>query len=187
MNRIEHPVISKLLLALVATWAFAEASFWFIAVDFLLIPFALTYPSQWFRITLVAWVASHCGGALYFLFCREYLDLANTILNATPFVTERMHAYIIDLYDNHGPWGAMYQAWSFMSFKIWTYEAVRKNFSFSEFFPIVMFSRIFRLFVVSWLAAMSAPWLRGWWCRNKLLAWSIYSVFFITTLIIIEG
>jgi hypothetical protein len=186
MLRPEHPPISRLLLAFVATWAFAESAFWFVAVDFLLIPFAITYPRQWFKTTLVAWIASHCGGALYFLFCRENLELAGAILAATPFVTERMHQFIVDLYDQHGPWGGLAQAWSFMSFKIWTYEAVKHEFSFVPFFPIVMFSRVFRLFVVAWISAKAAPWLRPTWLRNKTISWISYTALFITMLFIIE-
>lgn len=186
MNPSEQTSISKNLLALVALWAFAESGFWFIAVDFLLVPFALTYPKQWFKITLVAWIASHCGGALYFLFCRENLELAGDILRSTPFVTERMHDFIIKLYDEYGPWGALAQSWSFMSFKIWTYEAVKKGFTFMPFFPIVMFSRIFRLFVVSWIVAKSSGWLRPIWFRNPLISWIIYSTSFVGMLIVIE-
>ena len=186
MLRVEHPPISRLLLAFVATWAVAESAFWFIAVDFLLIPFALNYPNQWFKTTFVAYVASHCGGALYFLFCQQDLELAGAILAATPFVTPRMHNFIVQLYETYGPWGALAQAWSFMSFKIWTYEAVKHGFSFTPFFPIVMFSRIFRLFVVSWISAKASPWLRPMWTRNKAIAWVCYTVFFVTMLVIIE-
>jgi hypothetical protein len=185
-NSLNHPPISRLLLAFVATWAFAESAFWFVAVDFLLIPFSITYPKQWFKTTLVAWIASHCGGTIYFFFCRENLELAGTILATTPFVTPRMHRFIIELYDTHGPWGALAQAWSFMSFKIWTYEAVKHGFSFVPFFPIVMFSRVFRLFVVSWISAKTAPLLRPIWLRNKAIAWALYTVFFISMLVIIE-
>jgi hypothetical protein len=187
MNHTDHQPISKLLLAFVATWAFAESSFWFIAVDFLLIPYALTYPRQWFRIALVAWTASHVGGALYFWFCHQNLELAGSILKVTPFVTERMHNHIISIYESHGVWGAMAQSWSFMSFKIWTYEAVTQNFSFEAFFPIVMISRILRLFVVSWVASIASPWLRPVWVRKKSVSWSIYTVVFVFMLIIIEA
>lgn len=182
----QYPSISRLLLAFVATWAFAESAFWFIAVDFLLIPFCICYPRQWFKITLVAWIASHVGGAIYFFFCQNRIELAGQILAITPFVTQRMHNFIISLYADYGPWGALAQAWSFMSFKIWTYEAAKQEFSFIPFFPIVMFSRIFRLFVVSWLASKSSPWIRPIWVRYKTLAWACYSIFFIAMLMIIE-
>jgi hypothetical protein len=184
-SSVDRP-ISKLLLAFVATWAFAESSFWFVAVDFLLIPFAITYPRQWFKTALVAWVASHCGGALYFVFCQKNLELAGTILATTPFVTSRMHSFIAELYSDYGPWGALAQAWSFMSFKIWTYEAVKHGFAFTPFFPIVMISRVFRLFVVSWLLSRISPWIKPFWLKNKFISWVLYTVFFITLLIIIE-
>jgi hypothetical protein len=127
------------------------------------------------------------GGALYFLFCHQNLELAGSILNVTPFVTERMHNQITRIYESHGVWGAMAQSWSFMSFKIWTYEAVRQGFLFQDFFPIVMLSRIFRLFLVSWLAARASPSLKPIWIKKKPLSWCIYTAVFIFMLIIIES
>lgn len=186
LKRPSHSPNSKLLLGFIATWAFAEASFWFIAVDFLLIPFALTYPRQWFLTTLVAWIASHCGGAVYFWFCAQNLELAGAILEATPFVSQRMHEYIVNMYFSHGPWGALAQSWSFMSFKIWTYEAVNQGFSFYPFFPIVMFSRVFRLFLVACLAATASPMIRPIWFKNKAVSWIVYSIVFVSVLIAVE-
>jgi len=179
-------VIPTKLLIVTAFWAFAESSFWFIAVDFLLVPFAVMFPRQWFKTAGVAWVASHCGGALYFLFCSSYMDLAGEIMAVTPFVSQRMHDFISGLYQNYGPWGAMAQSWSFMSFKIWTYEAVRHGFAFFPYFPLVMFSRIFRLFVVAWIAAKASPFVLPIWSRGRIWSWVVYSIGFISMLIVIE-
>jgi hypothetical protein len=178
--------ISTRLLALVAVWAFAESSFWFVAVDFLLVPFSILFPRHWLKTAGVAWIASHCGGALYFLFCRSNIELAGTILGVTPFVSQRMHDFISNLYTDYGAWGAIAQSWSFMSFKIWTYEAVKHGLAFFSFFSIVMFSRVFRLFVVAWFAARLSPVFLPIWTKGKIWSWVIYTIGFLGMLIVIE-
>lgn len=186
MTLSKDSLISRKFIVLIASWAFLESGVWFIAVDFLLTPFAIKYPRQWFKIALLAWVSSHVGGALYFLFCRENIELAASLLQSTPFVEPRMHLFIEGLYERHGAWGALAQSWSFMSFKIWTFEAVKRGFDWWPFFPIVMFSRVFRLFVVSWLASLSAHWLGPVWGKRPIVSWVTYSVLFLGALIWLE-
>ncbi len=170
----------------VALWAFAEASFWFIAPDFLLMPFAMQHPQRWLRCSTAAWIGSFVGGSLYFVFCSLHFALADSIISATPFVTPRMLASISGLFDRFGYWGALAQAYSFMSFKIWTFEAVRHHLSWWTYFPIVMFSRVFRLFVVAWLAARLSPYVRPSWNRRPVLSWTLYAGAFLLMLILVE-
>jgi membrane protein YqaA with SNARE-associated domain len=171
---------------LTAVWAFGEACFWFIAPDFLLVPLAIQHPERWRRLGVAAWCGSLAGGAGYFAFCTFNLPLAESILAGTPFVTPRMLASISALFDHSGVWGALAQSWSFMSFKIWTFEAVRHHFSWWAYFPIVMVSRAFRLFVVAWLAARLSPYLREWWNRRPALSWALYTAAFLLMLVVIE-
>lgn len=170
----------------VALWAFAEASFWFIAPDFLLLPFAIQHPNRWWRFSSAAWIGSFVGGSLYFLFCSLHFPLAESIISHTPFVTPRMLAQVSGLFDRHGSWGAFAQSWSFMSFKIWTFEAVRHDLSWWTYFPIVMLSRAFRLFAVTWLAARLSPFLRDWWNRSPILSWALYTCAFLLMLVLVE-
>jgi hypothetical protein len=171
---------------LLAAWAFGEACFWFIAPDFLLMPFAIQRPGKWSRYSLIAWCASFVGGSLYFLFCSVQLPLAESILAHTPFVTPRMLETISGLYDRQGYWGALGQSWSFMSFKIWTFEAVRHHFSWWIYFPVVMFSRVFRLFVVTWVVSRLSPYVEPLWSWRPALSWTLYTAAFLVMLIVME-
>ena len=171
---------------LVALWAFGEACFWFIAPDFLLIPFAIEEPKRWRRFSTLAWCASFIGGGLYFAFCSLQFAQAESILSHTPFVTPGMMSSISGWFERYGCWGALAQAWSFMSFKIWTFEAVRHDLSAWAYFPIVMLSRVFRLFVVAWLASRLSPYLKPWWSRRPALSWALYTGAFLLMLILME-
>lgn len=171
---------------LLALWAAGEASVWFIAPDFLLMPFTIVRPERWRRFSIIAWCASFIGGSLYFAFCSLHIALAESILGHTPFVTPRMLASISELFDRHGEWGALAQSWSFMSFKIWTFEAVRHHFAWWTYFPIVMCSRIVRLFVVSWAASHLSRWVKPWWDRRPVLSWALYTAAFLVMLIVME-
>jgi hypothetical protein len=171
---------------LLAVWAFGESCFWFIAPDFLLMPFAVQEPKRWLRYSTVAWCGSFAGGSLYFVFCSLHFPLAESILSHTPFVTPRMLASISGTFDRAGHWGALAQAYSFMSFKIWTFEAVRHHLSWWAYFPIVMFSRVFRLFVVTWFAARLSPYVKPAWNRRPALSWALYACAFLVMLMLIE-
>jgi hypothetical protein len=171
---------------LLAVWAFGEACFWFIAPDFLLIPFAIREPKRWLRFSTVAWCGSFVGGSLYFVFCSLHFTTAESIITHTPFVAPRMLASISGLFDRYGVWGALAQAYSFMSFKIWTFEAVRHGLSWWTYFPIVMFSRVFRLFVVSWFAARLSLYVKPWWDRRPALSWALYTCAFLAMLFWVE-
>src|SRR4030095_5839428 len=95
---------------LLALWAFGEACFWFIAPDFLLIPFAIERPERWRRSASVAWTASFVGGTFYFIFCTQFGELPNSIITRTPFVTLRMMTTISALYEQYGYSGVLWQS-----------------------------------------------------------------------------
>ncbi|MEY4630217.1 MAG: hypothetical protein RIQ81_337 [Pseudomonadota bacterium] len=170
-----------------ALWAVAEANFWFVAPDFLLVPLAIFFPSQWFRIALTGWGASVAGGALYFALVSAGPTTAESILGHTPFVIPRMHEFVRSLYTSHGPWGGLAQSWSFMTLKVWTYEAVRAGFDFLPYYLIVSFSRIFRLFVVTWIAARLSRWVLPVWSKYPKITWVIYTAGFLAMLVVMEG
>lgn len=174
------------MLILLSLWAFGEASFWFIAPDFLLIPLAIEKPERWFKLSMIAWVSSIGGGLFYFWWASRNPAEAQSVLSQTPFVTPRMQETISNWYEKYGFWGALLQSWSFMSFKIWTFEAIKKDFFFWFYFPVVTFSRVFRLFVVTYLAARVSPFVFPLWRKKPLVSWIAYSILFISGLILIE-
>ena len=109
------------------------------------------------------------------------------ILLATPFVTPRMLEFIDNAYTNYGYAGILVQSVSFMSFKIWTYQAVKFEFAPYLYFPLVMISRTFRLMLVTWVAA-----LIGRKCNQIAKPYFpillvVYSIAFVSMLIVVES
>ena len=170
-----------------AIWALCEATFWFVAPDFLLIPLAIFFPRDWLRIALAGWGASVVGGAAYFAIVASFPESSSRVLASTPFISARMHAFIKGLYEQYGYWGALAQSWSFMTLKVWTLEAVKEGFNFFPYYVIVSFSRIFRLFVVTRIAARFSVVVRPFWSDRPLLAWGLYSTGFIGMLFVMES
>ena len=135
-------------LVAVALWAFAEATFWFIAPDFLIMILCAAAPRAWKRIVLWALAGSLVGGVVCFALNTFFLDEMGQILRATPFVQERMITEIDSLYSKLGPQAVLHQSFSFMQFKIWTHLAVLHGFQPILYFLLVMVSRAVRLGLV---------------------------------------
>ena len=174
------------MLIFLSLWAFVEASFWFIAPDFLLMPLSWEQPKKWFKFSLITWASSVAGGLFYLWWASKHFEAAQSILEMTPFVSARMHAKISALYQEHGAWGALFQSWSFMSFKIWTFEAIKQQLSLAHYFPIVILSRVFRIFVVSWISSRCSRWILPYWRKNLAVSWLSYSLVFFLVLRLLE-
>lgn len=183
----EKDTPSKNQWLLLGAWSFLEASFWFIAPDFLLVIFGVFFPKEWKRSTALALLNSLIGGIFYFVLVNWAPDLFGSVLKDTPFVTERMLQFVSDLYARYHYLGVLFQSFSFMSFKIWTYQAV--NFQFNPFiyFPLVMLSRTIRLGAVSLLASRISPLIYRQVVKRPKIWIGIYSLLFLTGLILIEG
>ncbi|NDD90649.1 DedA family protein, partial [bacterium] len=44
------------MLIFLSLWAFAEASFWFIPPDFLMIPLSIESKKKWLKISIITWL-----------------------------------------------------------------------------------------------------------------------------------
>lgn len=173
--------------ALIFFWAFAEASVWFIAADIVLIPLCIAFPGQWKKWTILLVIGSCLGGTLHYALISRWPDKMGDILNATPFVNERMKTFVRGRYTAHGEWGALWQAWSFISLKIWTYEAFQAHLNPYKYFPIVVFSRLFRFFPEAIAAAYFGNKWGGLLKTRKWLYLVLYVLSFIGGLILIES
>ena len=139
-------------LLLVGGWAVAEATFWFIAPDFILGILLAFAPKSWKRLLASALVGSLIGGVFSFALNSVYPTWMANILNSTPFVQPHMIAFVEGVYNRHHYFGVLFQAFSFMQFKIWTHLAVLHGFNPLIYFFLVMVSRAVRFGAVSLLA-----------------------------------
>jgi hypothetical protein len=172
---------------LLILWSFFEASFWFIAPDFLLGIFGIVKPKEKNRFFVLAFIASFFGGITYYIFNIISFDTMSMILRETPFVTERMMSFIRDVYATYGLPGVLFQSFSFMSFKIWTHLAVESNLNPFGYFSLVMISRSLRLYPVVLLASLVGKFLPGFIRKHFVAILVVYSVSFVVMLVAIES
>ena len=132
----------------IALWSFLEASFWFIAPDFILLLFLVLLPSQKGKLFWTVLIASLVGGGAYFIANLIDFDAMRQILYQTPFVNSEMIARVREFYLDYGLLGVLMQSISFISFKIWTHLAVEVGFQPVWYFLLVCISRALRIYVV---------------------------------------
>ena len=174
------------MLIFLSLWAFAEASFWFIPPDFLMIPLSIENKKKWLKISTITWLSSVAGGLFYLWWAAHHLSTAQSILEVTPFVNARMHEKISLLYQELGAWGAVFQSWSFTSFKVWTFGAIKHELNLTHYFTIVIASRLFRFIFISWLFSRCSSWIFPYWRKNSVVSWIAYSMIFLLIVRIFE-
>lgn len=152
-DRAQLFIASTAGLVFLAIWSFTEASIWFIAPDFVLVFFLLLNPTIKNRAFFVVLIASLLGGIIYYIFNLVALETAQDLLFSTPFVAPRMVDSIREIYSQFGYLGILAQSFSMMSFKIWTHIAVEVGFNAFIYFPLVIISRIVRIYLVATVAA----------------------------------
>ncbi|MBP9866740.1 MAG: hypothetical protein KBC41_01540 [Candidatus Pacebacteria bacterium] len=171
---------------LLILWSFFEASFWFIAPDFLLGIFGIVKPKEKNRFFVLAFIASFFGGVTYYVFNILSFDTMSFILRETPFVTERMMSFIRGVYATYGLPGVLFQSFSFMSFKIWTHLAIESNLNPIGYFLLVMISRSLRLYPVIFFASLIGKFFPDFIRKHFVTILVAYSVFFILMLVSVE-
>jgi len=179
--------MSRAGLVVVVFWAMAEATFWFIAPDFILGILIAFAPQAWKRLLLGALVGSFLGGIISLVLNHITPAWMAVVLSNTPFVQQHMIAFVESVYSKHGYIGVLFQAFSFMQFKIWTHLAVLHGFNPALYLALVMVSRTIRFGVAAVLAKEIGKKISNFLIRHAILFTSVYTCIFIALLVILEG
>lgn len=184
---IATAAVSRSGLLIVGGWAVAEATFWFVAPDFILGVMLAFAPRAWKRLLAAALVGSLIGGVVSFALNSLYPTWMASVLSVTPFVQPTMIAFVEDVYNRHHYLGVLFQAFSFMQFKIWTHLAVLHGFNPLIYFTLVMVSRAVRFGAVS-LVAKSVGEKIGHLLRTHATAFLLsYTALFLALLFALES
>jgi len=138
-----------------ATWwlaaiAFAEASFFPIPPDALLIPMALAKPRAAWRLALVCTIGSVVGGALGYLIGYAVFDhLARPILQLYGYGDA--YASFQAKFQEYGVWIILIKGLTPIPYKIVTIAAGAAKFSFGTFMAASLVTRGGRFFLVATL------------------------------------
>jgi membrane protein YqaA with SNARE-associated domain len=166
-------------LALLCLWAFFEASFWFIAPDFIIILLCFLAPKQYKKFIFIALIVSLLGGIVYYVFTSNYFNQASEILMKTPFSSEKSIESVGELYSKLGVYATMLQSITFVPFKIWTYTVVKYNLNSLIYFILVGISRLFRFFILGLLARYLKIKMNKIAERHILLILFVYTFIFL--------
>ncbi len=133
-----------------AVVAFAEASFFPIPPDVLLIPMALARPEQAWRLALICTIGSVCGGALgYFIGYAVFNQLARPVLEFYGYGAK--FAAFQAMYAQWGLWVILVKGLTPIPYKIVTIASGAAKFNFWMFMAASAATRGARFFLVATL------------------------------------
>jgi membrane protein YqaA with SNARE-associated domain len=133
-----------------AAVAFAEASFFPIPPDVLLIPMALARPDRAWRLALICTIGSVCGGALgYFIGYAVFNQLARPVIEFYGYGGK--FAAFQAMYANWGLWVILIKGLTPIPYKIVTIASGAAGFNFWMFMAASAVTRGARFFIVATL------------------------------------
>jgi membrane protein YqaA with SNARE-associated domain len=123
-------------------------------------------------------LGSLIGGAISFGFNFLLSAWMANVLSVTPFVQPHMIAFVDAVYSKHGYVGVLFQAFSFMQFKICTQYAVMHGFNPALYLLLLMISRAVRFGAVAVLSKEIGKRISGSLWSHALIFVVIYTILF---------
>jgi membrane protein YqaA with SNARE-associated domain len=155
--------------------AFAEASFFPIPPDALLVPMALAKPRQAWRFAAICTVASVVGGALGYLIGYAVFDqLARPILDFYGYGAA--YAAFQAKFQEYGLWIILIKGLTPIPYKIVTIAAGAAHFAFGPFMAASLLTRGARFFLVAALLHVFGDSVRDFIERRLTLVTSALAV-----------
>lgn len=159
-------------------WAFFEASFFFIAPDFILMFFSYA-KNNWKKILLITAGFSILGGIFYFVLIQFMGEKLYAVLINTPYIGSANILTVQGFYDTYGVYGTIFQSFTFMPFKIWTYLSVSNQLNPLIYFLFVMISRIVRFGIVIIIAKILNKYFGNIIRKNFIISILSFVTFFV--------
>jgi hypothetical protein len=173
-------------IVLVCVWSFFEASFWFVAPDFLIALFSFLVPKNYRKFIYYALVFSLVGGIFYYVLNLFYYELIGEVLKQTFFVSTKNLEFVSGLFAQHGVLGAFFQSFTLIPFKIWTHLAVGNGFNPAIYFLIVIVSRAIRFFIIGLVAVGLRKLLKNYARENIVILFVLFVIFFFGVMFALE-
>lgn len=139
---------------LMALWAAAEATFWPILPDAMLIAVLAGRPRRWVAPLAAAAIASALAGAALYLFAWAAPEAARNLLDWMPFLSTEQAAQAREAIERDGPVAFLYQPISGVPYKAYALVAGSSGISPLESIPASVLSRSLRMAVVALVASM---------------------------------
>lgn len=163
---------------LMFSWAFAEAIFWPIIPDFLLVPLAVANRRRFYRLLTAAIVGSALGGSLLFLGAAYFPVLAWDFLGQVPLVYPRQIEEVRQQVASEGIGAFVAQPWSGISFKVWAVAGGSQGLNPALAILVFTLARAFRMALFGTLARLLGGWQRRFVRDFSLYLTGCYLVLF---------
>jgi membrane protein YqaA with SNARE-associated domain len=173
-------------LVLLSIWSFFEASFWFIAPDFLIAIFSFLVPKKYKKYIFLALLFTLLGGIAYYSLNIFYLENMTLILQNTLFVSEKNIDFVSKILTQYGVGGSFFQSFTLIPFKIWTNLVVILNLNPLIYFVIVIFSRLIRFTIIAGIAILARKKLGNLNKKYFLIIAIVYLILFFSIMFLLE-
>lgn len=167
---------STLRFAIAFVWGVAEATFWPIMPDAVLVPLAATRPGDWWRLALAVAAGSSVGGALSYAVGRTIPP--RPLLARLPLVRPAMVEAADDWLAAEGAVALRHQPLSGLPFKVFALLAGARGVPFGPFILCALAARGARFLTVSGLAALIARRFEPLVARHSRLLLSLWAGLF---------
>ncbi len=155
--------------------AFAEASFFPIPPDAMLVPMALAQPPRAWRLALICTLGSVIGGAFGYLIGYALFDqLAQPLLHAYHY--EAAFQTFKDRYAEYGLWVILIKGLTPIPYKIVTIASGAASFNFPLFMAASVVTRGARFFIVAGLLRRFGEPVRDFIERRLTLVTSLVAI-----------
>jgi membrane protein YqaA with SNARE-associated domain len=141
-------------------WAFAEAIWWPVIPEALLLPLAIGAKRNFWRLLLLAVAGTAAGGTILYLFAYFWPDIAATLLMVMPLYSDARQARVEELLDRLGPLAYAVQPYSGLDFKFFGIGGAVAGIPPWVAVPMFAFSRALRMFLAAGLVRVSAHFFR---------------------------
>lgn len=169
---------SKVGRALLFLWAVAEAIFWPIIPDALLIPMSAAGRRKYWPILGAAVLGSALGGIVIYLFAYFAPSSAGAFLIRLPLVQDFMIEGASTALDQQGVAAFLTQPWSGISYKIYAVLAGVQGLDPLAVIPLSIVARSLRMLIASGVAALIVGRFSNFFRNYWLYAVLAYVVIF---------
>ncbi len=168
------PLGSRKFAVPLAMWSFAEALLWFIVPDVLLFAMGVVKPEGHRRRALLSLVFSGLGIVVMGILCQTIS--MEEILFCLPLTYPKMGERVIELGSQWGSTCALYQAWSLIPVKVWTWAVVEH---LHWWFPAYLFwvglGRGVRMLLFSWAGSLVGRAVPGLRTKSWAILYGLFS------------
>lgn len=161
-----------------AVFAFAEATFFPVPADVLLVPMVIAVRERAWKLSFICALASATGGELgyaigYFL----YAEIGEPIIEFYGYLDQ--FAALQEQYREYGVWIVATGAISPIPYKLVTITSGVAEMDFWAYTATSYVTRMFRFFAVGAALYFFGPWVKRFMDNNLKLAFTIFMIIFI--------